>query len=331
MALAAWTVGQDQRTAERLQPRAVAERLLEDWITDEPDLAITGITWVARQLVLPDRSRLDLLGVAGDDWVIAELKAGAVGRLTLSQALHYLVYVGSMPREELGAQLEQHDQFRNLSEAKQAEIRELLAAETADNPRRLSILLVGTGRNPDLELGVRFFEDRSFDVPIRVVTFDLFEAPSGHTYLVREADDAGDQSQTPSLRTLAAVQQRADERGVGSLFNSYVSAAGQLGLRVKPWVRAVTITPPQRGNPTLLYVRPESGVLHVWADKENFRLHLGVDSTEFSSLGSGGDFDEPQAKQFLARFRDMIERARQTSLGEATASTAELATAADQQ
>lgn len=304
MGLAAWSVNSDGK-ALQLKPQPVPEKLLENWLTEQPDLAMEGMAWVARQLVLPDHSRLDLLGVAGDDWVIAELKRGGVSRSTLAQALHYLVYIGSMPREQLGATLESQPLFKALSENRKLEVRDLLAAETTDNPRRLSILLAGTYRDSDLDLGIQFLEDRHFDVPVRVVTFDIFEAPSGESLLVREADDAGEIAVTAPARSLGAIRERAQARGVASLLDGYLAAASELGLRVKPWVRAVTITPSQRGNPTLLYLRPEQDLLHVWADLDNLHRYLGFDEADVSFLGEGGDLNEEGAVAYLDRFRSL--------------------------
>ncbi|MCA1703547.1 MAG: hypothetical protein LC808_09925 [Actinobacteria bacterium] len=304
MGLAAWSVNSDGK-ALQLKPQPVPEKLLENWLTEQPDLAMEGIAWVARQLVLPDHSRLDLLGVAGDDWVIAELKRGGVSRSTLAQALHYLVYIGSMPREQLGSTLESQALFNVLPENRKLEVRDLLAAETTDSPRRLSILLAGTYRDSDLDLGIQFLEDRHFDVPIRVVTFDVFEAPSGQSLLVREADDAGEIAATTPARSLSAIRERAQARGVAALLDGYLAAASELGLRVKPWVRAVTITPAQRGNPTLLYLRPEQDVLHVWPDNDNLHRYLGFDETDLSFLGAAGDLKEEGAVAYLDRFRSL--------------------------
>lgn len=304
MGLAAWAIDPDGK-ALQLKPQPVPEKLLEQWLTEQPDLAMEGMAWVARQLVLPDHSRLDLLGVAGDDWVIAELKRGGVSRSTLAQALHYLVYIGSMPREQLGSTLEAQSSFKGLSQNRRLEIRDLLAAETADSPRRLSILLAGTYRDSDLDLGIQFLEDRHFDVPVRVVTFDIFEGLSGQSLLVREADDAGEISATTPARSLSAIRERAQSKGVASLLDDYLAAASELGLRVKPWVRAVTITPAQRGNPTLLYLRPEPDVLHVWADNDNLHRYLGFDEADVSLLGAAGDLKEQDALAYLDRFRGL--------------------------
>ena len=304
MGLAAWSVDSDGKPVQ-LKPQPVPEKLLEQWLTEQPDLAMEGMAWVARQLVLPDHSRLDLLGVAGDDWVIAELKRGGVSRSTLAQALHYLVYIGSMPREQLDSTLESQPLFKALPENRKIEVRDLLAAETPDSPRRLSILLAGTYRDSDLDLGIQFLEDRHFDVPVRVVTFDIFEAPSGHSLLVREADDAGEIAAATPARSLSAIRERAQARGVASLLDGYLAASSSLGLRVKPWVRAVTITPAQRGNPTLLYLRPEQDLLHVWADNDNLHRYLGFDETDLSFLGTAGDLNEEAAVAYLNRFRSL--------------------------
>ncbi len=314
MTLAAWSTepGSEPMALKRHQ---VPEAQLEAWLCADPSLAMQGIRWVAQQMVLPDRSRLDLLGIVGDDWVIAELKQGSVNRATLAQALHYLVYLGSMPAEELQGLVQRQQRFQQLPVADQDEILELLQAEAAGGNRRLSILLAGTKQDPDLDLGIKFLESKSFNVPVRVVTYELFVTRSGETVLIREAEDLGSQTATTATRSPNAILQRAEERGVSAVFSEYVTAARDLGLPVKPWTRAITVTAAKRGNPTLLYIKPITGALNVWSSSENLRTYLGFADEDLLSMGPGGDLDEGAARAFLQRFRERVSvvRARASS------------------
>lgn len=68
------------------QPRHIESRRqfldvdVETWIARHPELVMDGMTWVGRQVVLPDRYRLDLVGVTREgELVIAELKLSHPG------------------------------------------------------------------------------------------------------------------------------------------------------------------------------------------------------------------------------------------------------------
>src|SRR5688500_6209133 len=96
--VALWSVpavgstGGPQRRAHR---REFVEAHLESWIEADPSLVMDGLAWVGRQVMFPDRSRLDLVGLTKEgQLVIAELKSEAVGIGTLAQALHYALWIG---------------------------------------------------------------------------------------------------------------------------------------------------------------------------------------------------------------------------------------------
>src|SRR4051794_37856606 len=95
MRVALWSVTEGK--PKRLQQEhSFIESQLESWIEDDPSLALPGLRWVGRQVILPDRRRLDLVGITREgQLVVAELKTGVVDVATLSQALHYTLWLGS--------------------------------------------------------------------------------------------------------------------------------------------------------------------------------------------------------------------------------------------
>lgn len=96
MQVAIWSIT-DGEPARLEQRREFLEVDLESWIERHPDLAMEGMSWVGRQIVLPDRSRLDLVGVSREGaLVIAELKRGQLGVWALTQAMHYLLTISAM-------------------------------------------------------------------------------------------------------------------------------------------------------------------------------------------------------------------------------------------
>ncbi len=77
--------------------RDFTEKALEDWIHAEPRTLLPDLVWVGRQNVLPDRSRLDLLGLRPTgEWVVAELKSGVVDVATLTQAMGYALNLATL-------------------------------------------------------------------------------------------------------------------------------------------------------------------------------------------------------------------------------------------
>jgi hypothetical protein len=50
------------------------------------------------------------------------------------------------------------------------------------------------------------------------------------------------------------VQQRAREMGVGPVIEEAISLAGELGLRVRPWPKSITIVPATGVMKTLVYL-----------------------------------------------------------------------------
>lgn len=88
--IGAWEIGADEVPRRMVDDREYLESQLETWIERDPSLLSGEIRWVSRQLTLPDRSRLDLLGLTrNNEWVIAELKAGPVSGGAVEQAVHY--------------------------------------------------------------------------------------------------------------------------------------------------------------------------------------------------------------------------------------------------
>ena len=142
--VALWSVPMTDARARPVrlpQRRDFLEAHLERWIEADPSLVMEGLSWVGRQVVFPDRSRLDLVGLTKQgELIVAELKADSVGIGTLSQALHYALWIGALDEDALLRRL-------RLTE----EQRELLAGAVAQGEVDVSILLVGMARLPELE------------------------------------------------------------------------------------------------------------------------------------------------------------------------------------
>jgi hypothetical protein len=295
-----------------------AEAHLETWIAQSPDLILDGIDWIARQLVFSDdQSRLDLLGKSPDDeWVVVELKRGRLSRDALMQALHYVLHIGAMSSSELRQALETNEYFRTRAEAVRQGVHELLDAES-DGTRRVSIVLAGTSRTANLDLAVQFLQDHGLDLTINVVTYDLFTTSSAQTVLVRDVDELVSPSSTEGQdkeRTVNAVLAKAADSGVSAAFSEFIAVAGVLQLRVKAHTRAVTITGRAQGNPTILYLRPESDHLHIWLNGENAARFLELTAEDLAVLGGPGghNLSDEDATKYAQTFREVVRHRRAT-------------------
>lgn len=313
MSLGAWIVTTTDESIAAMTPvNDLLERHLEDWILARPEIAWGGITWVARQLVLGN-GRLDLLGLTPDDqWVVAELKSQAVGKETLVQALGYVVQLGSWDADDLARRLEANPYFATVSSTTTGDrVRALLATERdTGSHRRVAILLAGTGRDSSVDVAADFLSARGLDIPVTAVAVSVFANTAGQYVLVREVEESiGVEPGSSARRTIAAVLELADSCGVGDAFRTTLAATEQIGLRSKPWPYAITITVRRPGSPTVLYLRPEPGIVHVWVDRAKLISDLHLTEAEADFVGDGADLVPGDFLTWLAGLIETIKGA----------------------
>ena len=306
MEVALWSVvdGQPRRVEAR---RQFLEVDLETWIEQHPELVMDGMTWVGRQVVLPDRYRVDLVGVTREgELVIAELKRGHIDVASLTQAMHYLLAIAAMDAEAFLRRLTLSNELHDS----------LSTVFSEEGELTISLLLVGTGKAPGLERATTFLSERGFDVPIRIVSFSAFANASGQIFLTREIDEHEQEADelTPRRRSQRAasverVQELAREHGVGDVFEVAIDTAHQLSLRVKPWPRSITIVPPFTRGRTLLYLSPrEPGRVHTGYHLENFTSLYDADKDAVeAALGDNWvDLTSEETKQQIRRFAELM-------------------------
>lgn len=310
MRVALWSVPPPGETVgpRRLeQRRDFVEAHLESWIEGDAGLVMEGVTWIGRQVVFPDRSRLDLVGLTREgQLVVAELKADAVGIGALSQALHYALWFGALEKDNralLGR--------LTLTE----EQRDLLTSSLAEGELDVSILLVGTSRLPELDAAAAYLSARGLNIPVRIVTFTPFVDASGRILLAREVEehDLEPAELSPRQRTSRAakiewVQELAREHGVGDVLDAYISTAEELGLRVKPWKLSITIVPPFTRGRTLLYFAPKPNAVSFGYSEENLVDLYGADPKKLAeSLGENWiEIDPLDARARLKAFVEVM-------------------------
>jgi hypothetical protein len=307
--VALWSVSGDKPVRVH-QHTEYIEKNLEEWIQREPSLVMDGLRWVARQPVLPDRSRADLIGVTREGaLVVAELKRDFVGIGTLAQALHYVLWLGSMDHAVLVNQL-----AREGSEERKI-LDEALDVET---PLELLIVLIGTGSLPELDEAAAFLATRGLNVPINIVTFTPFVDTSGQVLLARhvEEHEQAEEDVTPNQKSkraasVARVREMAREEGVLPPFDDAIAVAQAQGLKVKPWPRSITVVPPHTRGRTLIYLSPrKAGQVHFGYSPENLSDLYGATAGQVEqTLGANWvDVDPDQARRLVAGFGDLMAR-----------------------
>lgn len=298
------------------------ERQLEDWIEQDPNLLEAGLTIVGRQ-VRVDGGPLDLLAVdAQGTWVVIELKRGSLYRDAITQALDYASSIASMPHDLLMSRVREylnsspsHDQINLQSQ--------LASTDDDEELRDVRISLVGTSADPGT-MRLSTYLATAHNVPITVVTFQVYEIEEGQRILLRELTDAETQPQPrepKSPRSIEAVCARADAGGVGVQFRSILKAAQERGLYPRPYKVSIMYTPPANRNRMLftVWVRPQDpGLLSIYVGCEAFSEFYPVNPSEVATyLGPDGwrflsESEAHEVVQGLNLLMDVIENRQQS-------------------
>jgi hypothetical protein len=157
-----------------------AERQLEEWLVSDPGLTGLEVLIVGRQVVTPNRGRIDLLGMDADgNTVVLELKRNRTPREVVAQVLDYASWIQKLS-------------YADLDGVCQAYLRKPLAQAFHERfgfapPEPLnvehSLVIVAAELDESSERIVQYLGDRG--VRINVVFFNLFR--SGDQELVGRA------------------------------------------------------------------------------------------------------------------------------------------------
>lgn len=295
------------------------ERYLQDWIERDPRMLPEDLTIVGREVTLGEH-RLDLLAISRTgQWVVIELKEGELYRQTLMQVLDYTAKVATMPADDLLRKLNRGDDVARGRAA------ELLASEAIGDDgaggtgtgRDVVAMVVGTTVDPGLERMATFLG--SYAVPIRVVTFDVFETAGGGRLLVREVEDAVENAE-PRARakttySVTAVRELAEGMGSGGVLDEVIEAGRAMGLYVRPYQMSISLTPPDRGKPTLFNVRPMAGGrLQMGWLADNLTNYCSLSQADVDEtvgrLANWGVFGEDEVRAFLEALQALMGRAQ---------------------
>lgn len=293
--LAVWSITEraGENGAETAEPKRVGrsnvglERWLEDWIVKDVSLIGEGLTLVGRQVSIHD-GRLDLLAIDSKDrWVVIEVKPDTLGYGALTQALYYASSLASLNKDELFEKLESDDKLAAFGDKRELSRKLRQHLDNEDEPREIALMVVGAGFSAGLERTNEFLG--RFDIPIEVISFEVFQPDNSPKLLIREVIEEPDEPPPPKKRrTVAAIRDRAVETGVVEPFDRFITMSRKAGLAVQPQAASIRIAPPQKRTRFLMYARP-------WTDANSAGLWIAVGGGQFVEFYSE-KIDEQQAE-----------------------------------
>ena len=165
--------------------RTESERMLEDVLVANPNLLMTGLALVGRQMQAGS-GPLDLLGVDGDGrLVVFELKRGTLSRDAVAQVLDYGSWLESLSEDELAQRISDNSGARDVEEV--GDFRAWYESRTGDGDlgplRPVKMVLVGLGADEQTNRMVRFLADRGIEISL--LTFHGY-VHEGKTLLARQ-------------------------------------------------------------------------------------------------------------------------------------------------
>lgn len=282
------------------------ERHLEDWIETDPDLLQLGLTIIGRQVKVEggiiDLLAMDTIGRL----VVIEVKRGMLRRETIAQIIDYASSIATMSKEELFKIIDDYlvnhgNSLQNLLEERRAQ--ELFDSES----KELFLFVVGTGKAPGLERMVLYLSDK-FQMPISLVSFDIFELKDGQQILAREITEPNipDTIYTESI-SIDQLYQQADQEGIGKEFRALYEVAVKNKLYPRIYKHSIMYTPPNNRNRMLYTVWAKhmtNGMKGYVSPKAFAEFYPVSEEKALEMLGKEGwrELDEAQTNLLVNQF-----------------------------
>jgi hypothetical protein len=299
-------------------PFVDTERLLEDWVEQDPSILGDGYVVVGRQVNF-EGGPADLVVIDPQGrWVIVEIKRARNHRQDVSQALDYASSLRKEPADQLRARLTKS----LLGKPYREEALDRLAtalADDADGPRDVALLLLGVGVQPGAERIREFLSDHGIDA--RIVSLGAHRDLEGRFVLWRDEDDvavvASPYEARSSEEAMESIRNHARDFGVLEQFDRWLDACQGAGLNARAYKHSVMITPPQHSNTYLMVGRPlKGGALRLnhgtarfpewfpWISEDEAESILGVSERGPGKARTGVELDEylTQIELFLDSF-----------------------------
>jgi len=282
------------------------ERHLEGWIETDPDLLQLGLTIIGRQVKVEggiiDLLAMDTIGRL----VVIEVKRGMLRRETIAQIIDYASSIATMSKEELFKIIDDYlvnhgNSLQNLLEERRAQ--ELFDSES----KELFLFVVGTGKAPGLERMVLYLSDK-FQMPISLVSFDIFELKDGQQILAREITEPNipDTIYTESI-SIDQLYQQADQEGIGKEFRALYEVAVKNKLYPRIYKHSIMYTPPNNRSRMLYTVwakRMTNGMKGYVSPKAFAEFYPVSEEKALEMFGKEGwrELDEAQTNLLVNQF-----------------------------
>ena len=304
--LGAWNVLSEGTPQKLVAATGILEAKLESWIEAEPSMLGSNVRWISRQLVLPDRSRLDLLGLTPDGtWVIAELKAGAPDGNAVRQALHYFMVMDEMTNADLIDRIRAQGAAARDPLAEQ-QLTEILELDQDDYEREYRLLVAGIGDGGAADQAASTLKRHGLNIPVDVITFSLFTNAVGGYTLVREIEDeiAGAVSPTGQGHTLDGLLETARRFNVLEDFEAVRGEILRHGYR--SWQRKHGINFNRGNRRQVLWAQPKQDGVHMGYLTWNFPVLFGI-SEEDATAELGTNWVTLKGAEATAQIAEWLE------------------------
>ena len=186
-----WAVDADQSALQASQVEAVnnteTEEVLEDLLVASPDLLMSNLTLIGRQLPTGG-GPLDLIGIDSDgQLVVFELKRGTLTRDAVAQVLDYASDLASLDDDRFARLIEENSGRKGIDP-----IEDFSDWYSQEHPNEAGFLasppkmvLVGLGVDERARRIVNFLADAGID--IQLLTFHAFRR-DGNLFLARQVE-----------------------------------------------------------------------------------------------------------------------------------------------
>ena len=153
---------------------------VQEWIDVQPEILGEKLLLIAKELEVPDGSRLDLLAVdQSGTLVVIELKRGLMDREAISQAIAYASYVSKFDVETIIKMRAGKDKVGDEEAKKQLEDHvDLIERVNEERPR---IVLVASGFKPSVASSVFWLNDCGLDLVC--IQMDVFEDDGNEVFV----------------------------------------------------------------------------------------------------------------------------------------------------
>jgi hypothetical protein len=154
------------------------ENMIQNWIAERPDLLGLELLIIGREVVAPDRGRIDLLGIDEDgNLSILELKRDRTPREVIAQVLDYASWIANLSTREI------HEiAVKYLKKDLEGAFRErfqIALPETLNESH--TMVIIASKFDPSSQRIVRYLSE-AYDIAINTAFFTVFE-DNGKTLL----------------------------------------------------------------------------------------------------------------------------------------------------